>query len=63
MSTQPCDYWEEYRLPELCKAKIEDVCRDILKRGEDTNYSRLYDLIYEYIEEDINEEVFRGYNY
>ena len=58
-----CDYWQEYELPRLCKARIETLCQDILKRGEDTNFTRLYSELYELVEEQINEEEFYGYNY
>ena len=58
-----CDYWTEYELPYLCKARIEALCQDILKRGEDTNFSRIYEALYELVEEQINEEEFHGYNY
>lgn len=52
----PCNEWAEYTLPELCRQYIKDVCADILKRGEKTNYQAIYDAIYELVAVDIEEE-------
>lgn len=57
----PCDVWEEYQLPELCKSRIQDLCEDILKRGERTRFNRIYDTLYQLIREEIEEEYFEGY--
>jgi len=59
----PCDFWEEYELPKRCKARIEILCQDILKRGEDTNFSRIYDELYQLVKEQINDEEYHGFNY
>jgi hypothetical protein len=52
----PCDEWTEYKLPELCKDRIEEICKNILKKGEDTYYARIYDALYELVEQDIEQE-------
>jgi len=57
----PCNEWEEYRLPNLCKQRIEAICHDILKRGENTRYGDVYDAIYQVVQENIEEEYFKGY--
>lgn len=54
----PCDVWMEYILPQRCDMKIKDICEDILKRGEKTNYSRIYDALYELVTEYIEDEKF-----
>lgn len=59
----PCDEWKEYILPERCKDRIEDICRDILKRGEHTNFQKIYDAIYELVETDIEDEYMHRYDY
>lgn len=56
-----CDEWEEYRCPELCKSRIEDICQDILKRGETTRFNKIYDALYELVKEDIEDEFLNGY--
>ena len=55
----PCDVWEEYQLPELCKSRIQDLCHDILKRGDRTNFHKIYDAIYELVQADIEDEHFK----
>lgn len=57
----PCNEWLEYILPERCKMRIEDVCKDILKRGENTNYQDIYTAIYELVEADIETETAEAY--
>lgn len=52
----PCNEWTEYILPKKCKIRIEDVCQDILKKGDKTQYSIVYDIIYELIEDEIAKE-------
>ncbi len=54
----PCDIWKEYILPLQCDMKIKDICEDILKRGEKTNYNRIYDALYELVTEYIEDEKF-----
>lgn len=38
---------EETRKASLCSNKIEEICRDILKRGVETNFPEVYELIAE----------------
>lgn len=52
----PCDEWQDYILPDLCKSRIKQICEDILNRGERTIYNQIYDAIYELIEADIEQE-------
>jgi len=51
-----CDEWKEYTCPELCKSRIESVCNDILKRGENTRYNNIYGAIYELVQAEIESE-------
>lgn len=57
----PCDEWKEYILPERCKDRIEDICKDILKCGERTNFQSIYDAIYEMVEADLEYEAANNY--
>lgn len=57
------DEWSEYRLPALCRLRIEDICKDILKRGMNTNYNAIYDAIYQLVEQDIDKDYSKGYCY
>lgn len=57
----PCNEWLEYKLPELCKNRIEEICHDILKKGERTQFSEIYDAIYERVESDIESEQMEVY--
>lgn len=52
----PCDEWKEYTLPELCQSRIEDICKDILKRGDRTRFQKIYDAIYELVEADVEDD-------
>lgn len=45
--------WEEYIKPAFIESTIFDICMDIAKRGNRTNYTREFDLLYQYIEEHI----------
>lgn len=58
----PCNEWKEYRLPELCKRRIIDICQDILKRGEKTIHDDIYTAIYELVEADV-EDTHINYEY
>lgn len=51
------DEYREYKLPLLCQNKIFEVCKDILKRGSETQYKEIYDAIYELVEAEIESEV------
>lgn len=57
----PCDEWNQYILPERCKDLIVEICKDILKRGENTYYSNIYDAIYELVQTDIESEQLQAY--
>jgi len=50
------DEFHDYILPDLCHARIEEICRDILKKGLKTRWTYVYDAIYESIEEEVKEE-------
>jgi hypothetical protein len=52
----PCNEWREYILPERCQRRIEEVCKDILKKGEGSFYKAIYAAIYELVEADIETE-------
>jgi hypothetical protein len=52
----PCNEWVEYILPERCKNRVEEICQDILRKGENTKYNIIYDAIYELVEADIEDE-------
>lgn len=57
----PYDEWKEYILPERCKDRIEDICKNILKRGDRTNFQTIYDAIYELVQADIEDEYANNY--
>lgn len=50
----PCDQWNEYQKPLFIKKKIEEVCEDIFCRLDKTNFEEIYDLLHEYIEDNID---------
>lgn len=50
----PVDYWEEYKKPEFILSKIHEICQDIVKRQEDTNYQEVFDILYLHIEEHLD---------
>lgn len=62
-SSPPCNEWKEYTLPLLCKVRMEDVCKDILKNGENTHFQHIYAAMYELIEPEIEEEHLEEYDY
>jgi len=60
----PCDEWEEYILPERCKDRIKEICESILAKGENTYYARIYDALYELVQDDIEQEALEaGYDW
>lgn len=59
----PCNDWLDDVLPKLCKIKVEQICQDILKKGEATQYSEIYDTIYEIVQDEINLEKFEQFYY
>lgn len=57
----PCDEWNEYTLPLMCRNRIIEICKDILKRADKTKFSEIYDAIYELVEADIETESLEAY--
>lgn len=55
------DFWNEYRKPEFIENKIKTICADIAKRGALTNFDKFFDMVYEFIDENIEE--FEGEDY
>jgi len=49
------DEYKEYTLPLLCENKIYEVCKDIILKGNKTNYQAIYDAMYELVEADIEQ--------
>lgn len=56
-----CNEWEEYILPGMCKGRIEEVCANIMKKGDKTIFRRIYDAMYEIVQDDIEKEL--NFNY
>lgn len=52
----PCNEWLDYKLPLLCQERMRTICEDILCRGERTHYQKIYDSLYELIQEEIESE-------
>jgi len=51
-----CDEWKEHELPKRCVEMIDDVCADIMRKGEKTKYQAIYNAIYEIVEAEIEYE-------
>lgn len=51
----PVDEWFDYHLPAFIENKIMDICENILKKGENTTYYKIFDLIYEHIQDHIED--------
>lgn len=49
----PCDAWEEYEKPAFIMDTIKDICENIFRRGEKSDFSDVFDLLYEHIEDNI----------
>lgn len=49
----PCNFWEEYEKPTFIKNMIQEICDNILKKGEKTQFIQIFDLIYEHLDENI----------
>lgn len=45
--------WKEYRMPEMINDKIFEICEDISNRGSDTRFTRMFYLLYEHIEDNL----------
>lgn len=54
----PFDAWNKYIKPHLIEARLQNVFIDIIKKGEKTRFSKIYDSIYELIEADVEYEHF-----
>lgn len=52
----PSDWFEDYYLPHESKARIFQICEDIILKGEKTIYNDVYDTLYQIVEEEIYEE-------
>ena len=50
------DEWNEYICPRLCQIRVEEVCKDIFMRGENSTHKAIYDAIYELVLADIEYE-------
>lgn len=59
------DYWLEYGKDNFIQRKIEEICEHIVRRGERTHFQDAFDLLYEYIEDNLDKfmkEPFHGYD-
>ena len=45
------DKWEEVTKPRLIEEKVFEICDDIARRYNATNYPEIIELIYEYVED------------
>ena len=46
--------WKGFLNPELMKNFVADICENIFKKGEETRFNDVYDLLYEYVQENID---------
>jgi hypothetical protein len=51
----PCDEWEEYGKPTFINDKIYEICSNILRKKDKSDFSDIKDLIYTYIQEHLEE--------
>lgn len=49
----PCNYWEEYGKPQLIQEKLQEICKKISQKGENSGFPEVFDIIYEYVEDNI----------
>lgn len=47
------DDWEEDKKPRLIELTIYEICSDICRRGRDAIHSAEFDVLYNYIEENL----------
>lgn len=47
-------YWEDYKKPKFIMNKIEEICDNIAKKGERNQYSEVFDLLYEFIDDNLD---------
>lgn len=53
----PINEWEDNQKPTLIKNTIEEICKDILFKGKRSSHAEIYDLLYEYIEDNIEKYI------
>lgn len=46
--------WLDHDKPEFIEETVKQVCDNIAYRGERTMYKEIFDMIYEYIEDNLN---------
>jgi hypothetical protein len=49
----PCNEWKDYQKPMLIQQVILDFARDVMKKGDNTNYPELFQMLEEFIEDRI----------
>lgn len=49
----PYNLWEEYEKPIFINNKIKEICHSIAVKGENGEFSEIFDLLYEYIDDKI----------
>lgn len=47
--------WQAYGKDEFIQEKMNTICLDIAKRGDKTNFDKFFDMLYEFIEENIED--------
>jgi hypothetical protein len=52
--TSPLDHYESFVRPRLVREVIQDACNNILKRGNETHYSEIYERLFEYINDNLD---------
>jgi len=45
--------WLDVRKPELIKASIEEICENIIRKGDRSRFPEIFDYIYLYVEDNI----------
>ena len=49
----PCNVWEEYKKPAFILSKIQEICEKISQKGANCEFSTIFELIYEHVEDNI----------
>jgi hypothetical protein len=49
----PVSLWEECHKPEFIQHKIREICESIAKKGAESPYQDIVDILYEHIEDNI----------
>ena len=47
------DEWEDYYKPKFIESTIQDICKNIYEKGELSSFNEVFDLLYEYIEDNL----------